>query len=94
MPACLDIDRLFNTEANPEMWLETGLTEDDGMVHRYLYDEQVKSGIVAMLMKDRAEEERHRLESELKIMIGWVRSGLEATEKAIILCKGEFTRHF
>lgn len=94
VPACLDIDQLFNTEANPEMWLEAGLAEDDGMEHRYLYDEQVKSGIVAMLMKDRAEEERHRLESELKIMINWMDSSLQAAEKAIILCKGKSAFHF
>lgn len=90
IPAMLDIDQLFNTEANQEMWLETGLTEDDlAQPARYLHDEGVRSGVVAMLMRDRAEEECSRLESELKIMINWITSSLMATEKAILLCNGK-----
>jgi hypothetical protein len=60
VPASLNIDQLFNTEENPEMWLETGLADDDDVEPpQYLYDEEVKSGIAAMPMKDRAEEEHH-----------------------------------
>lgn len=90
IPAPLDIDELFNPEANGEMWLESGLT-DDGPFQppRYLYDESVKTGIVALLMKDRAKEENRRLTSELRLMIDWVHSAIEAVEKAIVLCKGE-----
>src|SRR5260370_12119500 len=61
LPTPLDVDQLFNTEANPEMWLETGLDEDDPIQHpQYLYDDAVKSGISAMLMKDQAEEEQYQ----------------------------------
>lgn len=95
IPGALDLDQLFNTEANQEMWLETGL-EDDNPIEppRYLYDESVKSGISAMLVKDRAVEERHRLECELKLMTEWVRSSLCAVENAINLCTGKFCVYF
>src|SRR6266478_9386830 len=95
LPTPLDVDQLFNTEANPEMWLETGLDEDDPIQPpRYLYDEGVKSGISAMLMKDWAEEEWYQLESELKIMISWINSSLQAVEAAIAQCTGGFAPFF
>lgn len=91
LPAPLDIDQLFNTNANPEMWLETGLDPEDlTEPPQYLYDEAVKSGISAMLMKDRAEEEKHRLQSELRIMISWLTSNLEAAKAAAGASQGAF----
>ena len=71
------------------MWLETGLDSDDVIEPpRYLYDEAVKSGINAMLMKDRAEEEEHQLQSEVKIMIKWLTSSLLAADTAASSCQG------
>jgi len=95
LPTPLDVDQLFNTEANPEMWLETGLDEDDPIQPpQYLYDEGVKSGISAMLMKDQEEEEQYRLESKLKIMISWINYSLQAVEAAIAQCTGGFAPFF
>ena len=89
LPAPLNLEQLFNADANQEMWLETGLEEEDvADVPRYLYDNAVKSGIGAMLMRDRTMEEEGRLMVELGSMIDWTSSSLHAVENAISMCTG------
>lgn len=88
LPTPLEVDQLFNPDANQHMWMEQGLEEGDTAPPAYLSDPGVREGISAMLVLDRAEEEEHRLTAEASAMIQWLSSQLMKTKQVLQSCNG------
>jgi len=88
VPQPVDITQLFNTDANPAMWMENGQIEELPSPPPYLTDPSVQQGIGAVLAQDRGEEESHRLKHELASLINWITSNLNKTDAAMSSCKG------
>jgi len=89
MPTPVDLDTLFDTEANQHMWTETGIEPNGASPPGYVVNDNIKAGIAAMHAKDRAAEEIGRLGTELFSMVEWLRDRLEKIERALSLCTGE-----
>ncbi|THU97086.1 hypothetical protein K435DRAFT_857890 [Dendrothele bispora CBS 962.96] len=75
-PKPIDVSKLFNLDADDELWQDIGLNYDeaddeDAMPPPWLSDENVRKGIRAMLELDRCEEEEERLAFERKAMRSW-----------------------
>lgn len=86
----LDINQLFDTNANPHMWVAEGMGgEGFEDPPAYLHDTDIREGIAALLVSDRAEEEMHRLSGQGKAMVRWLDLELKKTGHAIQICKGE-----
>jgi len=92
-PTPLNMDRLFDPEANQHMWMSQGLYPSGGQPPPYLFDSRVREGISAKLVLDRAEEEEHRLQIEAVSMAQWIKSQLENTDHALKACTGQHLVH-
>ena len=85
LPMALEVDQLFNPDANQHMWMEQ---EGDTAPPAYLSDPGVREGISTMLVLDCAEEEEHRLTAEASAMIQWLSSQLMKTKQVLQSCNG------
>ena len=67
------MDKLFCLDVDDDIWQDIGLTEIDGPADPplWLCDEDVQSGIRAMLEMDRCQEEEPRLLLERKSLQEW-----------------------
>jgi hypothetical protein len=86
-PEPLNINSLFDPDSNQHMWMEQDLNEA-ASAPRYMYDSQIREGIAAMLVLDRAEEEEHRLQAEAQTMGKWLGLQLKRLHWAIEACQG------
>ncbi|THU97957.1 hypothetical protein K435DRAFT_661825 [Dendrothele bispora CBS 962.96] len=87
-PRPIDVSRLFNLDADDELWQDIGLNYDeaddeDAMPPPWLSDDNVRKGIRAMLELDRCEEEEERLAVERKAMRSWFEEEWSAVMSAI-----------
>ena len=89
MPKPVDLNTLFDPEANQHMWTETGIEPNSVLPPQYVVNDNIKAGIVAMHAQDCAEEEMHRLGIELRNMVGWLHNRLQKIETTLSLCTGE-----
>lgn len=87
IPLAVNVEQLFNTDANLSMWMEDGQIGESSPA--YLTNPAVQQGIGSILVQDRGEEESHRLKHELEALVQWVTSNLQNVEHAITRCKGE-----
>lgn len=92
IPLAVDVDRLFDTDANPAMWMEEGQIRQSASPPGYMTDPSVQQGIGALLVQDRGEEESNRLGHELKTLVKWISQNLKKVEAAISFCKGKQDR--
>jgi hypothetical protein len=88
-PRALDVDQLFNLEANQHMWMEQGLDIGSAQPAAYLYDDRVREGVSALLVLDRAEEEEHWLTVEATTMAQWLGLQLKKVHQGLELCTGQ-----
>ncbi|KAJ3816805.1 hypothetical protein F5880DRAFT_1512329, partial [Lentinula raphanica] len=64
-PALISMKELFNLDVDDEIWQDVGLDDSDGQdPPLWLSDDKVRSGIKAILMRDRCNEELLRLKHE------------------------------
>lgn len=92
LPQQVNIAELYNPNANTFMWAANTLAPTTG-AEPYVTNDDVRRGIAAVHMQDRAEEELHRLRQELNILGDWMTSELYKLRTAIELCKGESRVH-
>ncbi|KAJ3761312.1 hypothetical protein EV360DRAFT_38080, partial [Lentinula raphanica] len=72
-PALISMKELFNLDVDDEIWQDVGLDDSDGQdPPPWLSDDKVRSGIKAVLMRDRCDEELLRLEHEVCSLQQWV----------------------
>lgn len=89
LPQLLDIGELYNPDANEFMWaVSTVPPTAASAVEPYLTNDDVQRGITAMHMRDRAQEELHRLIQELKTLGQWIASEMYQVNLAIYHCTG------
>ncbi|KAJ3709548.1 hypothetical protein C8R42DRAFT_533420, partial [Lentinula raphanica] len=72
-PRPLVMKELFTLDVDDAVWDDTGLTEDNDNEHPplWLSDEEVRTGIRGILLRDRADEELQRLKHELSALGSW-----------------------
>lgn len=71
-PVPIDLDTLYSTDVNEELWMECGLEdEESGDAPSWLADADVRDGIRWMLQLDRCKEEQIRIEDERCAMQEW-----------------------
>ncbi|KAF8290389.1 hypothetical protein DL93DRAFT_2174209 [Clavulina sp. PMI_390] len=85
----LDLDQLYNPDANLHMWLEDKLPGRFGPLPGYIVDPKVREGIQAMLCLDRMKEEAERLKQERHTMIQWVTSQVHHLDCLVAACEDE-----
>lgn len=84
-PCPIDRTKLFTLDVDDNIWQDAGLIDDENdndestdstesVIPRWLADENVRSGINAMLKHDRCEEEERRLTRELNTLWEWGRA--------------------
>ncbi len=89
IPMAVDIDQLFDTNANPAMWMEEGQIEHGPHAPPYLTNLEVQQGIGALLVQDRGEEESHRLRHELGALVQWISGNLQRVDWTLSNCTGK-----
>ena len=90
LPQPLDIPNLYNLDANPHMWMidATPATTRIAQLPPYLADDNVRRGILSLLVQDRVKEEIFRLQQEHHSMIKWVEGQIQNLKAAITNCQG------
>lgn len=88
LPQQVNIAELYNPNANEFMWAANALPSTASTPELYLTNDDVRRGIAAMHMKDRAHEELHRLAEELKILGHWLSTEMYQVDAAIACCEG------
>lgn len=89
LPRKVDVKKLYDHEANDFMWAADNLSLTGSVQELYMTNDNVRQGIAAMLVQDRAKEELHRLTEELKIMAEWMTLRFQKIKEAIESCTGE-----
>lgn len=89
IPVALDISKLYDIDANQHMWMVDLLPTEGDALPLYLTDEDVRRGMKAVEMKDRAKEEMARLQQEHAIVCLWFDVQLSRLKCALDLCEGE-----
>ena len=90
VPKPIEREGLFNLDVDDDIWQDVDLDDPQETsngtlippVPRWLGDENVRSGIAAMLKLDRCHEEERRLEDELETIWEWGRIEWQAIEVA------------
>ncbi|KAF9064830.1 hypothetical protein BDP27DRAFT_1143179, partial [Rhodocollybia butyracea] len=69
----IPMDKLFDLDVNDAIWDDIGLGDSDDLVEVLLWlsDEQVRTGIRGILLRDRSVEELQRLRYELSVLGEW-----------------------
>ena len=57
IPVPLDLAKLFDVEANPQLWMEDMVPTNATELPEYLSDDNVRHGIASILVIDRVKEE-------------------------------------
>ena len=73
VPRPIPIDKLFDLDVDDAIWDDVGLGDSDDLVEvpLWLSDEQVRTGIRGILLRDRSVEELQRLRYELSVLGEW-----------------------
>jgi len=72
-PHPIQRDGLFKLDVDDDIWQDIGLDDDqNGLLPRWLCDENVREGIKALLEHDRCCEEEIRLQKERCAMQEWM----------------------
>ncbi|KAJ7085196.1 hypothetical protein B0H15DRAFT_783307 [Mycena belliarum] len=79
---------IYKLDIDDEIWQDLGLTEEEGVPPLWLSDDSVRSGIRALLQKDRCAEEAPRLLREREHLQIWFATEWEAVSKAISVSEG------
>ncbi|KAJ3722681.1 hypothetical protein C8R42DRAFT_579935 [Lentinula raphanica] len=84
-PRTIPTKELFTLDIDDSIWDDIGLanTDDTLQLPPWLADEQVRTGIKGILLRDRCDEELRRLCHEVRVMREWFADEWEALEKAI-----------
>lgn len=90
IPAPLNVKKLYNIEANQHMWMVDLLPTDASQLPPYLTDADIRRGMKAVEMKERAKEEMARLQQEHTIVQQWFHQQLSKFQVALGLCHGKF----
>lgn len=69
-PASIPLKGLFDMNVDSEIWFEHGLGDDDD-VPRWMKEEDIRKGIIALIDLDRCAEEESRILSERQAMQEW-----------------------
>lgn len=73
VPRPIPMDKLFDLDVDDAIWDDVGLSESDDVadVPLWLSNEQVRTGIRGILLRDRCDEELNRLRYELSVLGEW-----------------------
>ncbi|KAJ3830909.1 hypothetical protein F5878DRAFT_516959, partial [Lentinula raphanica] len=84
-PRTIPTKELFTLDIDDSIWDDIGLanTDDTLQLPPWLADEQVRTGIKGILLRDRCDEELRHLCHEVQVMREWFADEWEALEKAI-----------
>ncbi|KDQ13392.1 hypothetical protein BOTBODRAFT_133638, partial [Botryobasidium botryosum FD-172 SS1] len=84
LPRLVDAKTIFRLDVDELLWQEDpGLGEEDcEELPRWLGDDNVREGIIAMLERDRCREEGERLDTECAAMQQWLADELRAIQCA------------
>ena len=93
IPAPLDVQHLYDLDANAHMWAASAILSQTNEFPPYLIDEGVRKGISAFQVLDRAREESIRLCEELRIMIKWLQAEIHGVDNALSQCEGILFHH-
>ncbi|KAJ7477637.1 hypothetical protein FB451DRAFT_1396593 [Mycena latifolia] len=85
---------LYQLDVDDVIWQDLGLDDQEGTPPRWLSDDNVRSGIHALLQKDQCEEEAPRLKRERKHLQIWFATEWQAVEQAISLSEGAIKYQF
>ncbi|KAJ7474951.1 hypothetical protein FB451DRAFT_1034933 [Mycena latifolia] len=85
---------LYQLDVDDVIWQDLGLDDQEGTPPRWLSDDNIRSGIRALLQKDRCEEEAPRLKRERKHLQIWFATEWQAVEQAISLSEGAIKYQF
>ncbi|KAJ7053123.1 hypothetical protein C8F01DRAFT_1330923 [Mycena amicta] len=85
-PERLREDHIFELDIDDSIWLDIGLAEDEGDIPEALLDAELRTLIRALLQKQRAEEELHRLRREHGHLRAYLASEWEAIQITISAC--------
>ncbi|KAJ7448184.1 hypothetical protein FB451DRAFT_1187935 [Mycena latifolia] len=85
---------LYQLDVDDVIWQDLGLDDQEGTPPRWLSDDNVRSGIRALLQKDRCEEEAPCLKRERKHLQIWFATEWQAVEQAISLSEGAIKYQF
>jgi hypothetical protein len=87
---------LFRLDVDSSIWVDDDLlgTNEDTKVPKWLGDERVRTGIIAMLNKDRGLEEQERISVELEAMSRWLRETLSKMKVALASSTSSYIYHF
>ncbi|KAJ7587793.1 hypothetical protein C8J56DRAFT_1014557 [Mycena floridula] len=73
VPHLIEKDDVFSIDIDNEIWQDVGLDDDERSdIPRWLGDDQVRSGIRTLLEWDRCQEEKLRLEKEVRGLHQWM----------------------
>ncbi|KAJ7614814.1 hypothetical protein FB45DRAFT_681719, partial [Roridomyces roridus] len=84
-PENIDPKSMWRLDVDDAIWQDVGLDdeEEDGAPPRWLADDDVRRGILAMLDVDRADEEDETLQRERRAMQVWFAEEWELVNSAM-----------
>jgi hypothetical protein len=85
-PLAIEQDGLFKLDVDDDIWQDIGLideNDDDVAIPAWLGDDNVRTGIKALLEHDRCVEEEHRLKAEKLSMQQWMREEWAVLDAAL-----------
>jgi hypothetical protein len=82
-PCLLGQEGLYSLDVDDDIWGDAGLMDVDGEPPRWLADEDIRSGIKAMLNVDRCGEEMDRLVKECAALCQWAHTEWLSVTSAI-----------
>ncbi|KAJ7469552.1 hypothetical protein FB451DRAFT_1038682 [Mycena latifolia] len=85
---------LYQLDVDDVIWQDLGLDDQEGPPPRWLSDDKVRSGIRALLQKDRCAEEAPRLKREQRHLQIWFAIEWKAVEEAMALSEGAIKYQF
>jgi hypothetical protein len=93
LPRRLQMKKLFRLDVDDKVWDDDGLGGLDGnkLAPRWLSDDNVHKGIVALLDHDRCAEEEERLVIEAKAMQKWLREKVMDVQTALVTKQGNLS---
>ena len=82
-PKSLNYEEVITLDVDSDMWVETGLVDDEE-TSRWMRDEQIRKGIKWLQLKDRCVEEQRRLKLERHALQHWFSEEWEKHQAALV----------
>ncbi|KAJ3713997.1 hypothetical protein DFJ43DRAFT_1134907 [Lentinula guzmanii] len=91
VPKEIEMKELFTLDVDDSIWDDNGLDDNDDVVNPplWLADEQVRTGIRGILLRDRADESLSRLRYEIHQLAEWYAEEWVVVSRAISEIKAE-----